>query len=176
MFKARFPKFQAFLIFILIIGAAWAYQRWTYEEEIITINGKAVQVIDGDSFKVGEEEFRIYGVDAPEYRQTCKDEKGTDWPCGKVARSGLDRVLRKEGHECAVRARDQFGRVVVLCTSETGQDLSGLLVAAGLAASGAHYDEVIYAKDERDAQKARRGIWRGEFIRPDIWREQNPRN
>ena len=176
MGRKIFRNLKFFLIFLLIIGGSWFVQQWLFEEEIISINGRAAKVIDGDSFKAGEEEFRIYGIDAPEYRQTCKNEKGADWPCGKAARSGLDRILRREDHDCAVHARDQFGRVVVKCTSKTGQDLSALLVANGLAASGAHFDEVIYAKDERDAQKARRGIWRGDFLRPDIWREQNPRN
>ena len=168
-------SFRYLIIFVLVIVASWFVQNWLYEEEIISINGKVASVIDGDSFRVGKEEFRIYGIDAPEYRQTCKDEKGADWPCGKAARSGLDRILREEDHDCAVHARDQFGRVVVKCTSSIGQDLSALLVASGLAASGAHFDEVIYADDERQAQKTRRGIWRGEFVRPDIWREQNPR-
>lgn len=176
MFKARFPKLRAFLIFALIIGAALAYQRWIYSEEIIRIDGKAAQVIDGDSFKVGEEEFRIYGIDAPEYRQMCKDKAGADWQCGKLARNGLDRILRKKNHACEIRARDRFGRAVVLCTSETGDDLSAALVMAGLAVSGQNFDETIYATDERAAQKAKRGIWQGDFVQPDIWRAQNPRN
>jgi len=176
MFKARFPKLRAFLIFLIAIGGALAYQHWFFSEEIIRINGQTAQVIDGDSFRVGDEEFRIYGIDAPEYRQICKDEKGLDWPCGKDARSGLDRQLRKEDHDCAVHARDQFGRIVVKCTSKTGLDLSASLVSAGLAVSGAYFDQVSYAKDERDAQKAKRGIWRGKFVRPEKWREQNPRN
>ncbi len=175
MFKARFPKFRSLMIFALIIGAALFYQQWIYSEEAILINGKSVQVIDGDSFKSGEEEFRIYGIDAPEYRQNCIDETGADWPCGKVARNGLDEILRKEDHRCTVRTRDRFGRLVVLCASEAGADLSAMLVSDGLAVSGQNFDETIYATDERDAQKAKRGIWRGKFVRPDIWRAQNPR-
>lgn len=176
MFDARYSKVRAFLMFGLIIGAAWLFQQCFSKDETILVNGQNAQVIDGDSFKIGSEDFRIYGVDAPEYRQNCKNEKGADWPCGRFARSGLERLLREEDHNCIVHARDQFGRAIVLCTSETGKDLSTKLVAEGLAVSGQNYDEVIYATDERGAQKSKRGIWQGEFIRPEIWRTQNPRN
>ncbi|MEP2988298.1 MAG: thermonuclease family protein [Parasphingorhabdus sp.] len=176
MFKARFSKFRTFLIFVLIIGGALIYQHWIYSEQIILIDGKAAQVIDGDSFRSGGEEFRIYGIDAPEYRQNCKDETGADWSCGQAARNGLDKILRDEDHSCVVRTRDRFGRLVVLCTSETGADLSAMLVSDGLAVSGQSFDETIYATDERNAQKAKRGIWRGKFIHPGVWRAQNPRS
>lgn len=176
MSKARFSILRAFVIFASVIAVTWAYQRWFNDDEIIRVNGGAAEVIDGDSFKVGKEEFRIYGVDAPEYRQMCKDENGADWACGKTSRAGLDRILRKQDHSCTIHARDRFGRNVVLCTSEEGQDLSAALVTAGLALSGQHFDEIIYASDEGKAQKAKRGIWRGKFVRPDEWRAQNPRN
>ncbi len=176
MFRGRFPILRTFLIFASIIAVTWAYQHWFNDEVLIRVNGGVARVIDGDSFKVGEEEFRIYGVDAPEYRQMCKDEDGADWACGKTSRTGLDRILRNQDHNCTVHASDRFGRNVVLCTSETGQDLSAVLVTSGLALSGQHFDEIIYANDEGKAQKAKRGIWRGEFMRPDAWRAQNPRN
>ena len=176
MFKAQFPKLRAFVVFALIIGATFAYRQWTLTEDIIQIDGKAVQVVDGDSFKSDGEEFRIYGIDAPEYRQICKDEEGVDWPCGKVARSGLENILRQESYNCAVRTRDQFGRLVVLCTSNIGSDLSAQLVGAGLAISGQNFDEILYATDELDAKKAKKGIWQGKFTRPNLWREQNPRS
>lgn len=176
MFNARFSTITSFLVFALIIGAAFAYRQWIFSEDIVQINGKAVQVIDGDSFKSRDEEFRIYGIDAPEYRQMCKDSKRLDWACGKVARSGLEKVLREADHRCTVRTRDQFGRLVVLCQNELGVDLSSRLVRAGLALSGQSFDEVIYAADERSARNAKRGIWQGDFMRPELWRAQNPRN
>ncbi|GAB5489613.1 MAG: hypothetical protein Pars2KO_31830 [Parasphingorhabdus sp.] len=176
MLKSRIPTYRSFLIFILIVVAAFVYRQWIYEEEIVLINGNVAQAIDGDSFRIGKEEFRIYGVDAPEYRQTCKDETGAKWSCGKVARNWLDKVLREEDHSCVVRARDQFGRLVVLCKSEAGADLSAKLVAAGLAVSGTNFDEIIYSIQEGEAQKSKRGIWKGEFSQPSIWRAENPRN
>jgi len=176
MSKKRFPKLRSLLIFALALACAWAIQQYTFSEEIIRVDGKAVRVIDGDSFAAGEDEFRIYGIDAPEYRQTCLDENGKPWLCGKVARNELEQIMRRDDLSCAVYARDQFGRAVVKCTGQKGTDLGSLLVERGLAASGHHFDETIYATSEREAQKAKRGIWRGEFMRPDVWRGQNSRN
>lgn len=175
MTRARFPKLRSFFFFAAAVACAWVIQKWAFREEIVEIDGKAVRVIDGDSFKAGEEEFRIYGIDAPEYRQTCSDEQLQLWNCGKVARNGLEAILRKEKYFCAVHARDQFGRTVVKCTSDRGADLGAQLTQRGLAASGQHFDEVIYPVEERMAQNAKRGVWRGDFLRPDIWRQQNPR-
>jgi len=39
---------------------------------------------DGDSLMVGETEVRLFGVDAPEFDQTCT-RAGQSWACGAVA-------------------------------------------------------------------------------------------
>ena len=45
---------------------------------LLTIETGPVRVIDGDSLRRGDAEIRLSGIDAPEYRQSCKDEKGLD--------------------------------------------------------------------------------------------------
>jgi len=175
MTRNRFKKFKTFAVIATIIAGSWALQRWAYSEEIVRIDGKQAQAIDGDSFRIGDTEFRIYGIDAPEYRQNCVDDAGKNWPCGKSARTGLEAILRGAKFSCEVRARDQYGRAVVICRDPQERDLGSLLVEQGLAVSGHVFDESIYAVDEAQAKKAKRGIWRGTFIRPDIWRAQNPR-
>lgn len=175
MAKKRFSGFRNYLVFGLIIAAALAYRQWIYEEEAILVDGNKTQIIDGDSFRIGTQEFRIYGVDAPEYRQSCKNAKGVSWACGRTSRRALEEILRKEEHNCIVRARDRFSRLIVKCRSEAGKDLGAKLVSEGFAISGQNFDETVYATDERRAQQSSRGIWQGEFVRPDVWRAQNPR-
>ena len=176
MSRSRYPKIKSFCLWVLIIGAAYIYKQWCHSEDTLWINGGNAEVIDGDSFKIKNDAFRIHGVDAPEYLQICKDPDGVNWSCGKSARSGLERILRKGNYHCVVQTRDQYGRLVVQCKSEAGTDLSAQLVTAGWAVSGESFDGLLYPVEEADAQKARRGVWRGEFVRPDIWRAQNPRN
>lgn len=145
------------------------------QDEILRIDGKAIVVIDGDSFKSASEEYRVHGIDAPEYRQTCKDRNGNDWPCGRSARSQLEKVLARGVWSCSVKARDQFGRAIVTCQDADNQDLGASLVRSGHAVSGDHFDMATYGSEETQARNAKRGIWQGDFESPDVWRSENPR-
>lgn len=169
-----FKKIKAFVIFILIIGGSWALAQWANSEEIITISGKKVSVIDGDSFKDVDAEYRVYGIDAPEYRQICKDNGDRDWPCGKLARTALEDMLRQGEYQCDVHARDQYGRMIVTCKSG-GTDLGAHMVERGHAMSSDNFDQVIYGAEEAQAEKAKRGIWQGTFEKPASWRAAHPR-
>jgi endonuclease YncB( thermonuclease family) len=62
------------LILILISSAASAD----------TIAGRA-SVIDGDTIEIHGERIRILDIDAPESRQTCTADDGTEWRCGQQA-------------------------------------------------------------------------------------------
>lgn len=174
MANRTFRHTKKMLLVLLIVGGSWALGRWTIDPEIITVNDKTVQIIDGDSFKDGETEFRIYGIDAPEYRQTCKDGNGQDWLCGKSARKGLEAVLRSGRFNCEVRARDKYGRAIVSCTSGD-DDLGARLVMQGHAISSQNFDSVIYGTEEAQAEKGKLGIWQGPFEKPSNWRAAHPR-
>ena len=48
-----------------------------------------VAAIDGDTLRSPNAEVRIYGVDAPELDQTCTDQNGKEWTCGRDAQAKL---------------------------------------------------------------------------------------
>ena len=175
MAKTRSRTFKSLALFLLAVILSLAVRHWFFPDEVILIDGKQASVIDGDSFRIGEDEFRIYGIDAPEYRQSCLRSNGSEWACGKAARDGLDRQLRGQKFSCDVHAKDQFGRTIVTCLNEKELDLGSSLVAQGFAVSSRHFDEIVYAAEESGAKNAKRGIWQGEFKRPDEWRASNPR-
>jgi endonuclease YncB( thermonuclease family) len=125
-------------------------------------------VIDGDSIRVAGIEIRLYGIDAPEFRQTCM-RAGHPWRCGRAATRFLETLTQGRELRCRPREADRYGRTVAICfAGET--NLGPALVRAGQAvAYGA------YQAEEREAREARRGVWASSFERPATWRAKHPR-
>jgi endonuclease YncB( thermonuclease family) len=145
-----------------IAGAAFLSDRQAGQ-----IVGSA-RVIDGDSIVVAGTEIRIYGIDAPESRQTCR-KAGRSWPCGRVATDAMRTMVAGREIQCRPREQDRYGRTVAICLTE-GLDLGAAMVKGGHAVSyGA------YGADERDARDARRGIWSGPFELPAAYRAHHRR-
>jgi endonuclease YncB( thermonuclease family) len=126
------------------------------------------EVIDGDSIRVAGMEIRLYGIDAPEFRQTCM-RAGHPWHCGRAAARFLEGLAGRAELRCRPREQDRYGRTIAVCfAGET--DLGAAMVRAGQAvAYGA------YQAEEREAREARRGIWASSFEQPATWRARHPR-
>ena len=127
------------------------------------------QIVDGDTLRMGEKDFRLHGIDAPEAGQRCFDEHGKAWPCGDAATQALNRRIGGQRITCRRTDTDRYGRIVAICRlNET--DLNGWLVEAGFALAYRRYSK-DYVAEEQLAQVAERGMWRGEFIPPWDWRD-----
>jgi endonuclease YncB( thermonuclease family) len=133
----------------------------------------SVHVADGDSFSIGKQRFRLYGIDAPELHQDCRDAAGKWWPCGKRARSELRKLIGNHPVHCTERTRDRFGRAVAAC-SAGGRDLGEEMVRLGWATAYPDFAS-RYAAVETEARAARRGLWAGTFETPRAWRDGHPR-
>lgn len=144
--------------------------------ERLTAGGAAVQVIDGDSLQIGERTVRLQGIDAVEFHQPCRTAEGKEWRCGVEARKALAALAGKGGLVCEPQATDSFGRAVSACSVTGVEDVAAALVAQGWAVSGDGEREGGYAIEQQAAQAAKRGIWRGSFDRPAIWRAAHPRS
>jgi endonuclease YncB( thermonuclease family) len=125
----------------------------------------AAEIIDGDSLMVGAREVRIFGIDAPEARQTCERD-GADWPCGRMATQHMREMLRGQGVSCRGVETDRYGRLVARCKA-SGQDVGAAMVSAGFALA---YGD--YQREEDQARAARLGLWAGTFQRPRDWRNE----
>lgn len=129
------------------------------------------QAIDGDSFRAGDLEIRLHGIDAPEYRQTCRDRAGKTLPCGKLARDALSTLIRTRTVKCSIIDRDRYGREVSVCKDGT-LDLNREMVRLGWAVAYRRH-ALNYVAAEREAKAAQRGIWAWDFVRPEDYRAKS---
>jgi len=126
-----------------------------------------VEVIDGDSLRVGGTELRLFGIDAPEYGQPCY-ANGVPVACGKMAKEVLEGMIAGSTVTCSLQGTDIYGRVVAKCLT-SGIDISGALVEAGWATAFRRYSE-DYVPAEFRARAAKAGIWQWDFQMPQDFR------
>ena len=125
------------------------------------------RVIDGDTLAIGAQKVRLFGIDAPEHDQLCKDARGGDWPCGQAARDRLV-ALSAGTVRCAGGDHDRYGRLLGIC-SAGGRDLNAVLVLEGMAEAYRKY-ALDYVAAEAQARAAHRGIWAGVHLAPEAFR------
>ncbi len=132
-------------------------------------------VIDGDSLRVGEKEVRLFGIDAPEYLQTCFDEKNTEYFCGKTSHIFLLKLVHKKEVECFYSTKDRYNRFLAKCFVNK-VSINEEIIKNGMAVI---YDfnesEESIEKLELEAKKQKIGIWRGAFQLPKEYRKSHKR-
>ncbi|MFM9974880.1 MAG: thermonuclease family protein [Beijerinckiaceae bacterium] len=158
----RFSLFLSSLA-ILLASAGILYLLSGAPQRDIT---GAAEAIDGDSLRLAGEEMRLKGIDAPEFSQTCQVARQTV-DCGRESRAALRKLLRSGLVTCIGGERDRFGRLLVSCRVR-GVDINAAMVRDGQAMAFGGYDQ-----EEAEAKAAFRGLWAGEFERPQDWRRRH---
>ena len=160
----------------LLLIAAMAMIAWTWLPSPVHVV-PLVHVIDGDSLTVRQENapltIRLTGIDAVEYRQDCT-RTGASWPCGREARSALEKLAGRGALHCELAAKDHYGRTLATCRTAAfpdGIDLGAEMVRQGWAVATSD----AYMVEEAEAQARQRGIWQGSFARPADWRAVHER-
>lgn len=125
---------------------------------------------DGDSFAIGGQEVRLWGIDAPEYHQTCF-KGGSTVPCGKYARQRLENLTKDAQLECERVNTDRYKRIVARCFVH-GEDLAALMVRSGFAFDYPRYSKGAYSEQQKAAKNERRGLWSMDFEMPWIWKRK----
>jgi endonuclease YncB( thermonuclease family) len=126
-------------------------------------------VVDGDTLEIQGTRIRLWGVDAPESIQLCRGEDSSQYRCGAQAATELDAFISRRPVSCSLVNLDPYGRVVATC-SVGGIDLGEWLVRKGLALDWSQYSKGRYGGAQRDAEHAGRGIWKGSYVEPWLYR------
>jgi endonuclease YncB( thermonuclease family) len=129
--------------------------------------------VDGDTLDVEGMRVRLFGIDAPEARQSCERE-GQSWHCGEEATALLRALLQRGAVSCQQQDVDAYGRSVAICS--VGRiDLSEAMVRAGMAVPLTHFSEA-YVSGAEAARNNHLGIWAGTFEEPGTFRASQPQN
>jgi endonuclease YncB( thermonuclease family) len=115
--------------------------------------GVVVKIHDGDTISVVRrghpEKVRLAGIDCPDLRQAF----------GGRAKAFTSRLASGQMVTVRVRGSDAQGRRIAVVLLPDGRSLNRELVAAGLAWKTRESSNKELAKLERDARRAKRGLW-----------------
>jgi endonuclease YncB( thermonuclease family) len=126
-------------------------------------------VIDGDTLEIHGTRIRLWGIDAPESSQLCRGDDSKPYRCGAQAANDLDAFIARRLVRCLPLNEDRYGRTVARC-EVVGVDLGAWLVRNGLALDWPQYSKGRYDGDQRAAEKAGAGIWKGSYVEPWLYR------
>jgi endonuclease YncB( thermonuclease family) len=147
-------------ILIFAFACLWFSSGPVRSEEV---RGRAT-VIDGETLEVEGRRFRLWGIDAPDLRQTCR-LGARPYPCGRISATALmDFVV-----SVPVRCREVTGAAGVARCWAADYELSEGMVHTGWALAMPR-DHARFAPIEKRAAAAKRGLWRGEFVKPWEWK------
>jgi endonuclease YncB( thermonuclease family) len=132
------------------------------------VSGRA-SVIDADTLDIHGKRVRLVGVDAPESGQKCLDASKQLVRCGAEAANALDAWIAGNPVSCAIEGKDRYDRLLGVCTVRAAS-VQEWLVLNGHALAYRSYS-TAYVPMEEKAEKAKAGMWAGQFVEPWEWRK-----
>ena len=160
-------------LFSIILFSSIITSAISFEKIII---GKAY-VTDGDTIKINDQKIRLFGIDAPETKQFCKEvylsflifNLTRDYKCGEKSTNALKKKIQGKNIRCLVQNnKDRYRRNIGICYLKK-QDINSWLVKNGYAIAYRRYSKK-YINDEQYAEDNKLGIWQGTFMKPEKWR------
>jgi len=111
-----------------------------------------------------------YGVSTRRRVASCgRGENSSQYRCGAQAANDLDAFIARRPVSCSPVSFGPYGRTIAIC-SAGGTDLGEWLVRKGLALDWPQYSKGRYDGAQRDAEHAGRGIWKGSYVEPWLYR------
>ena len=131
-----------------------------------------LRVIDGDTIIVDNKKVRLFGIDAPEKAQLCKDSRGNNYKCGILASKKLNDLIFSSSTKtvnCKNIDKDQYGRLISNCWVDE-IFINSWMVRNGWALAYKKYSKE-FIKEEDEAKIEKSGLWNGQFVEPWNWRK-----
>ena len=151
---------RAFILMLAVVSAcpAWA---------------ASPIVRDAETIQLGELTYRLDGIEAPAFDQTCIDEHADPWACGVEARDQLVNLIAGRPVHCEDLGVNTTYRKwhIGICTAEGDTtSLNRLLVRKGFALNFDRPANGQFKNDEGGAQTELLGLWKGCFAAPQEFR------
>ncbi|MCC2655029.1 MAG: thermonuclease family protein [Panacagrimonas sp.] len=163
------PRVSAAFLPVLILGFSASFGLARADSDDKAITGKATVIKQG-VIEVKDQKFRLFGISNPGGGQSCH-RGAKPWNCGEAARTALRQHV--EGHKVRCVPEEKNDRVARCTMGDV--DLSALLVREGWARADRDESGKKYVEEEKEAKKARRGIW-ADDDNPEEVRRQQQRN
>jgi endonuclease YncB( thermonuclease family) len=166
-----FTKRKAIILIIICSIFFILTYKDVKSEEIKEISVNA-QIIDGDTIKINSKKIRLYGIDAPEFKQMCKKPYlkiifftfTKDYPCGKISTQKLRKKINNKVITCKILDVDRYNRFIGECYKRN-LNLNSWLVSNGYAVAYRKYSKK-YVSNEINAKNEKKGLWQGKFEMP----------
>lgn len=161
------PIWRVFLdamLAAIILGLAGAGVLSFSGREVTSRSGQ-VRVIDGDSLEIGTDKIRLWGIDAPEFKQQCQSRQGP-YECGREAQRHLRVLALNATLICKGLGRDRYDRLLAVCRNGN-TNINAAMVRGGFA-----YAYGGYGFEETAARSEKIGIWAADNERPKRFRDR----
>ncbi len=129
------------------------------------------KAVDGDSLELNGQAIRLFGIDAPEFTQSCTHAKDNHWPCGQLSRGALKELVANKSTTCHPIKKDVYRRVLANCYTDEG-NIAEMMVENGWAFAYSRYSEE-FSDEEAMARHYKRGIWQAENVTPPWLHRKN---
>lgn len=132
--------------------------RETPDASPVTAHFRRVVVQNGGMFKTDKLSVHLAGLDALDFNDDCESTLGKNWPCGRMARTALRRLIRAREVVCTILKKLPDNAIMADC-KVAGIDINEWVIRQGWArptsTATRRYAEGLY-----DAKYNQRGQWR----------------
>lgn len=137
--------------------------------EQLLFSHQEIEVIDGDTFMIGETIYQLAGIDAPEIGQICI-HNGNPWDCGESAYERFKKLAGMQSKPIACFPKMTEEKIREVSCFIGDKEISDILLKGGSVVAKPDAEH-HYLAIEHQAKQGHLGIWGSRMIMPWLWRK-----